>query len=163
MASEDERNEVTSSGRRSIVGSVYLVKFRMLFASLTLSHRVQKLSSCKILHTSTMRASPPTPPPENDFYGQDCIASQIGHSFPDFIEHWNRKNFYRVGYGLSGITMASAYLGGWPVGMVLGSLTAAYWKVGLSDIRQSSHSIRRNFPVLGNMRYLLGKFGGGGR
>ncbi len=28
-------------------------------------------------------------------------------------------------------------------------------KVGLDDMAQTSHTIRRNFPVLGNMRYLL--------
>lgn len=32
---------------------------------------------------------------------------------------------------------------------------AAWWAVGLSDIRQTRHTIRRNFPVLGNVRYAL--------
>jgi len=38
---------------------------------------------------------------------------------------------------------------------VLGILTAGYWSIGLQDIKQDSHAIRRNFPVIGNMRYIL--------
>jgi hypothetical protein len=33
--------------------------------------------------------------------------------------------------------------------------TGAYWVIGLRDIKQKSQTIRRNFPVLGNARYLL--------
>jgi glutamate synthase domain-containing protein 2 len=33
--------------------------------------------------------------------------------------------------------------------------TTAYWMIGLNDIRQRAQTIRRNFPVLGNLRYLL--------
>ena len=39
--------------------------------------------------------------------------------------------------------------------LVLGTLTAGYWHLGLKDMQQSSHAIRRNYPVLGNMRYIL--------
>ncbi len=35
------------------------------------------------------------------------------------------------------------------------SMTAGYWFVGLRDMAQKSHTIRRNFPVLGNVRYLF--------
>lgn len=35
------------------------------------------------------------------------------------------------------------------------ALVGAYWKQGLSDIAQPHHTIKRNFPVLGNMRYVL--------
>ncbi len=28
-------------------------------------------------------------------------------------------------------------------------------KVGLDDMQQTSHTLRRNFPVLANLRYLL--------
>ena len=33
--------------------------------------------------------------------------------------------------------------------------TALYWKVGLGDLDQSSHTLRRNFPFLIHMRYLF--------
>ena len=39
--------------------------------------------------------------------------------------------------------------------VVLGTITAGYWHLGLKDMQQSSHAIRRNYPVLGNMRYIL--------
>jgi hypothetical protein len=99
---------------------------------------------------------------DNDLYSKERVTSMVGHSFPDFIEHWNRMNFRRVGYGLSATT-ALAAAGSVVVdggsflapAAILGILTAGYWHVGLKDIRQTSHAIRRNYPVLGNMRYLL--------
>lgn len=39
--------------------------------------------------------------------------------------------------------------------VAMGALTALYWKVGRNDMNQTSHAIRRNYPVLGNMRYIL--------
>jgi hypothetical protein len=89
----------------------------------------------------------------------------VGHNFPDYIEWWNRDNFYKVGYGLVAVTSVCAVAGS--VGaaavtvsslapaMILGTLTAGYWHLGLEDIRQTSHAIRRNYPVLGNLRYIL--------
>lgn len=34
-------------------------------------------------------------------------------------------------------------------------LTAGYWKLGLTDLNQPYHTLRRNFPVLVHVRYLL--------
>ena len=34
-------------------------------------------------------------------------------------------------------------------------LTSAYWKIGTDDVDQVHHAIRRNYPVLGNVRYAL--------
>lgn len=86
----------------------------------------------------------------------------ISSGLPDFIEDWDRDVFRKIGYGLTAITAASAcntivifetqtviFTAG------LGALTGAYWVIGKRDIEQRSHTIRRNFPVLGNMRYLL--------
>lgn len=95
-----------------------------------------------------------------------------GHNFPDFVEHWNRDTFQKVGYALGASTgiMALATTNAVMVGtaatatttmatgtatLLLGALTTVYWKVGLEDMKQTQHAIRRNFPVLGNMRYLL--------
>lgn len=33
--------------------------------------------------------------------------------------------------------------------------TTLYWFIGIRDISQTQHTIRRNFPVLGNIRYLF--------
>ncbi|KAL3799830.1 hypothetical protein ACHAWO_009951 [Cyclotella atomus] len=75
---------------------------------------------------------------------------------PDFIEHWNRQTFRHVGYGLAIATTAS-----YPLfhelllTSTLTAFTSAYWIIGLNDINQHQQTIRRNFPVLGNVRYLL--------
>ena len=85
----------------------------------------------------------------------------VGHNFPDFIENWNRTSFRTVGYGLAGttavVTAAAATI--YPTLLVpaalTGAITVAYWNIGLRDIKQTSHAIRRNFPVLGNLRYIF--------
>jgi hypothetical protein len=91
------------------------------------------------------------------------VSAMIGHNFPDFIEWWSRKNFKRVGNGLIAATALCA-VGGATTAMtatsmiptvVVGSVTACYWYVGLQDIQQTSHAIRRNYPLLGNLRYIM--------
>jgi hypothetical protein len=101
---------------------------------------------------------------KNDLYSSTVVSSMVGHSFPDFIEWWNRDAFRKIGYGLVATTAVCAttpiVVGALSVASVVpativGMLTAGYWYVGLQDIRQKSHAIRRNYPVLGNMRYVL--------
>jgi hypothetical protein len=109
------------------------------------------LSKCKYRYFSSKA---------DDHWKEDRVAGYFGHNFPDFIEHWNRDTFRRVGYVLGASTGALA-AGSLMVPMVavptalLGALTTMYWKVGLNDMKQTSHAIRRNYPVLGNMRYIL--------
>jgi hypothetical protein len=92
----------------------------------------------------------------------------VRHNFPDFIEWWNRDNFRKVGYGLvaasavaaaggavAAVTSTTLSISSVAPAVILGSLTAGYWHVGLEDMRQTSHAIRRNYPVLGNVRYIL--------
>lgn len=77
--------------------------------------------------------------------------------FPDFIDSWNEKKFYGLG-----IAAVGAVGGAWGFG-VIGTFAATlcsvpiagYWAIGLSDLKQEHHTIRKNFPVLGNMRYIL--------
>lgn len=95
-------------------------------------------------------------------YSKSRVNAMVGHNFPDYIEWWNRDNFRRVGYGLSMATALSAMAPAISLGptsfvpaVVLGVFTAGYWRVGLADMKQSSHAIRRNYPVLGNLRYIL--------
>jgi hypothetical protein len=98
-------------------------------------------------------------------YSKDRVNAMVGHNFPDYIEWWNRDNFRRVGYGLSMATALSVVGPAVSIGVtnpvtfvpavVLGVFTAGYWRVGLADMKQSSHAIRRNYPVLGNLRYIL--------
>ena len=97
----------------------------------------------------------------DDIWNKTRVNAFVGHNFPDFIEGWNRDTFKQVGYGMTGLTgilgLGGAML---DVGFLIpatlvGGLTAAYWTIGLADIRQKSHAIRRNFPVLGNFRYVM--------
>jgi hypothetical protein len=96
-----------------------------------------------------------------DHWDENRVSGYFGHNFPDFVEHWNRDAFRKVGYILGASTGAlavsaatlSTTLAGPAV--VVGALTTAYWRIGNKDMQQTSHAIRRNYPVLGNMRYLF--------
>lgn len=78
------------------------------------------------------------------------------NGLPDWIEHWSRSKFYQVGVGLIAGTAAISVmdlhgLAPW----VAGGFSAFYWTVGLRDISQHRQTVRRNFPFLGNVRYLF--------
>lgn len=77
-------------------------------------------------------------------------------SFPDLIEHWSRDSFYKAGYAMTaggvGLTIG---LGLCQESILFDLLVAGYWVKGFRDMNQSSHTILRNFPVLGNARYLF--------
>jgi hypothetical protein len=98
---------------------------------------------------------------DDDIWNKKRVNAFVGHNFPDFIEGWNRDTFKQVGYGMAGCTGILG-LGGimLDVGFLIpatfvGGFTAAYWTIGLADIRQTTHAIRRNFPFLGNFRYVM--------
>ena len=102
---------------------------------------------------------------KRDEYSSETVKVMVGHNFPDFIEKWNRSTFKLVGNGLIAATALCAVGGVATVSTVtltsmlpsavLGTLTAGYWYIGSNDIKQTSHAIRRNFPVIGNLRYIL--------
>jgi hypothetical protein len=64
---------------------------------------------------------------------------------PDWIEHWSRKAFYKVGVGLLVGSAAIVYvdLGGIAPWVACG-VTAFYWTVGLRDISQHRHPFPSN-------------------
>jgi len=86
----------------------------------------------------------------------------LSAGMPDFIEEWDRTKFRQVGYGLAGLTVASS-LNTFVIfeestvfaTAGIAALTCGYWYIGVRDMNQKSQTIRRNFPVLGNIRYLL--------
>ncbi|HEY6610434.1 MAG TPA: FMN-binding glutamate synthase family protein, partial [Pseudomonas sp.] len=39
----------------------------------------------------------------------------------------------------------------WPLTLLCGALSL----VGVNDLRQTRHAVRRNYPILGNIRYLV--------
>ena len=74
--------------------------------------------------------------------------------FPDFVHQWTPAVFRKVGVGL-GVVSTASFAVHPALGVTLSGLTCGYWYVGLQDMQQTNHTIRRNFPVLGHMRYIL--------
>ena len=72
---------------------------------------------------------------------------------PAFIENWSRKNFYALGILLVLLVGLGAVFW-WPA-IFFGVLPLAYWVVGLKDISQKRHTVLRNFPLLGHLRYFF--------
>ena len=76
--------------------------------------------------------------------------------FPDFIEKWNRRKFFITGGALvAGVAAAGATAGLTPGVGILAAATGLYWAVGIKDLRQVKHAVRKNFPVLGRLRYIF--------
>ena len=92
---------------------------------------------------------------EKDPDGDFTIVRSSSAGMPDFVEHWNRDAFRKVGYGLVGLSAMSVPLfGNVFLSSILASGAGGYWYLGLQDIK-SNQSIRRNFPVLGRVRYIF--------
>ena len=77
--------------------------------------------------------------------------------FPDFIHSWTPERFKAVGAGLAAGSGGLVALMGTTHWISLSSFTftAFYWYLGLSDLNQNRHTVRKNFPVLGRVRYLF--------
>ena len=132
----------------------------MLRISAIMAHR----SSCRFDKCVVVRCMSSRPLSETN-HSNEKVNAMVGHNFPDFIEQWNRSTFKAVGNGLIAVTALCA-VGGVVAtttvtvsslvpSAVMGALTAGYWYIGSNDIKQTSHAIRRNFPVIGNLRYVL--------
>jgi len=78
------------------------------------------------------------------------------------VEKWNPDLFYKAGYSLTALSAVSIptifydHIAIHPVlPLAMSGFTALYWKVGLADLNQKDHTLRKNFPFLIHMRYLL--------
>ena len=111
---------------------------------------------------------------DDSIWSSDKVNAYVGHSFPDFIEFWSRSAYRKVGIGLTSIT---ALINGITIipllqilpppydnvtilssalpAVILNITTFGYWIIGQNDINQNQHAIRRNYPILGNLRYIL--------
>ncbi len=77
-----------------------------------------------------------------------------GINFPDLIEGWDRQVFKQVGAVMTvGALSMTGWLGICQQTILVDLAVAGYWAVGFHDMNQKSHSILRNFPVIGNFRY----------
>ncbi|KAJ3205568.1 hypothetical protein HDU82_005120 [Entophlyctis luteolus] len=85
------------------------------------------------------------------------VAGKLGRqNFPEWIESWGQKPFYNTGYVLTALTASSFFVPGLVYSPWIASgLVSLYWYVGITDMRQVRHAVRRNYPVLGNIRYIL--------
>lgn len=112
-------------------------------------------------------SSQTTAPRSRDLGDVDDTWSQmnIKHAggIPDFVEKWSPAIFHKVGLGLTVASLAlfplSYHHGSGHLDVILpgtlSAFTAFYWWRGLSDMRQSHQALRRNFPFLIHIRYLL--------
>mmetsp|Transcript_32302 Transcript_32302/g.37137 ORF Transcript_32302/g.37137 Transcript_32302/m.37137 type:complete len:163 (+) Transcript_32302:121-609(+) len=132
---------------------------RFLLVSRSLRRLQAHQSSVSIRYLSTVKDN------DNCVEGNKVNVKSVSAGLPDFIEDWDRKRFRKMGYGLTALTLVSS-LNTFTIfeeqtiffTTGLGALTGAYWIIGLRDMNQKSQTIRRNFPVLGNARYLLGTY-----
>jgi len=119
-----------------------------------------------LLRHAAAAAAPPSPPLQlllrlrrahstHDHSSAPRQGRKTWIEFPDLIELWTPDVFRTVGAGLAAASVATGALVGPLSGLALAAGTALYWKIGLDDMAQTSHSLRRNFPFLGNVRYLL--------
>ncbi len=72
---------------------------------------------------------------------------------PDFLEHWGRRPFAVV--SVSSVAAVAALTLLWPWLALAGAPVALFVLLGAMDIAQDNHTIRRNFPVIGRLRYVL--------
>ena len=88
-----------------------------------------------------------------DRKGQHAAVREA--AFNEIIEKWGRKPFYNT-CGILGVASAASLVSGSYqlfLGIALPSTLFAF--VGIRDINQSQHTICRNFPVIGHIRFLL--------
>ena len=52
---------------------------------------------CRFFSSSSVNSSKKEQ--EDDIWTKERVNSYVGHTFPDFIEGWNRKVYRKVGYG----------------------------------------------------------------
>ncbi len=64
-----------------------------------------------------------------------------------------RQHFYGLSVALIALNVLCAFL--WPTGLWSLAVIVPFLVVGFNDALQTRQAIRRNFPVLGNFRYLL--------
>ena len=73
---------------------------------------------------------------------------------PDFLHAWTPELFKKSVGGLAILTGLSSIVS-IPLGIGIGGFTSAYALLGYTDMKQTRHTIRRNFPVVGHLRYLF--------
>ena len=97
---------------------------------------------------------PPTPLKDTSgVFSKEKTVGNVNYH-PDFLHAWTPELFKKSVAGLAVVSGLSCFLH--PVlGLGLGGFTTAYAALGYTDMKQTRHTIRRNFPVVGHLRYLF--------
>lgn len=128
-------------------------------------HRYQRLlsSNPKIIRHNKFKYISTTSQKSNEDEGDknnndDLIWSHkkvnayVSHTFPDFIEFWNRKTYRKVGYGLASLSALVgsltlipdiAIITSYVPTSLLSFVTLGYWYIGENDVKQNQHAVRR--------------------
>ena len=64
------------------------------------------------------------------------------------------KKLFYIGLILACLVLVSFYLN-YALGIICLCLSMVLMIIGIRDVLQKSHTIRRNYPIIGNLRYLL--------
>lgn len=113
--------------------------------------RLEPRTSCCTApsNTSALPSHDPQDNPQGVCHGS---VTRVEQRFPGWIEKWNPELFRQVGYGLAAGVLAMGTLGSPMMGVITACPVGLYWWIGLRDMNQEQHSLRRNFPVLANVR-----------
>lgn len=139
-------------------------KHRLLWATNNNTSPLPQRLAVQLLRPHIIRLVSTNTP--NESSNTDQLRKTVSHNFPDFIEFWDRNLFYKVGYGLNTVTAMSVMI---PIATfssimnpitfvpaaIIGGITTLYWRVGIYDMKQTSHALLRNYPVLAHVRYIL--------
>lgn len=129
-------------------------------STLNLVFQTASFSSITTKETTTSQKLVPSSPivheVPNITKNLELMKGKGQSAYFDFIEHWSRGAFYNTGYGLSAIAVTlSGIYGICQETLIVDFLVFGYWVIGYNDIHQKHHTVLRNFPVLGNIRYFL--------
>jgi hypothetical protein len=105
------------------------------------------------LSTNTRQTSTTTVTPS--VARHDEGYNRIG-GMPEFIEKWGRGPFYKTSASMILFSVGSGFVFDSPLlSAVLGLPTSIFTVIGLMDISQKEHTLLRNFPVIGHVRYIF--------
>lgn len=79
---------------------------------------------------------------------------RIGERVPGFLELWGRGPFYLFAVALLAGAAALCVVTGWRWGWLAGPACFLVLR-GVRDVFQTTHSILRNFPLLGHLRFAM--------
>jgi hypothetical protein len=126
----------------------------MLRASVLLRPKPVSASRFFTSTVSVCEGRPPTP--LRDTTGINSKEKTVGNVnyHPDFLHAWTPKLFKKSVVGLGVVSGLSFFLHP-ALAVGLGGFTGVFAAIGFSDMKQKRHTIRRNFPVVGHLRYLF--------